>query len=144
MQTAPPPTPPLSKCIQRRFNAYFSKPKQGTLELPLYSWALGPWSRLWHQENMFGKRNAQQAFTSRYLSSEVGWTRGRGWRGGVCSQAMSWQVERRQTWTCLRAQPCLLLPPPSNPWHNCGTDAEWDEAGSQVRPARHHTLSEQR
>lgn len=28
---------PLSKCIQRRFNAYFSKPKQGTLELPLYS-----------------------------------------------------------------------------------------------------------
>lgn len=35
----------------------------------------------------------QQAFTSRYLSSEVGWTREGG--GGVvraCSQAMSWQV----------------------------------------------------
>lgn len=71
---------PLSKWIQRRFNAYFSKPKQGTLELPLYSWALGPWSRLWHQENMFGKRNVQQAFTSRYLSSEVGWTREGGGR----------------------------------------------------------------
>ncbi len=38
--------PLLSKCIQCRFNAYFSKPKQGALELPLYSWALGPWSRL--------------------------------------------------------------------------------------------------
>lgn len=36
---------------------------------------------------------------------------GRGWRGGVCSQAMSWQVERRQTWTCLRAQPCTTPPP---------------------------------
>lgn len=31
---------------------------------------------------------------------------GRGWRNGVCSQAMSWQVGKRQTWTCLRAQPC--------------------------------------
>lgn len=65
------------------FNAYFSKPKQGTLELPLYLWALRPWSRLWHQENMFGKRNVQQAFTSRYLSSEVGWT-GEGGGGVVC------------------------------------------------------------
>lgn len=32
------------KCIQTRFNAYFSKPKQGTVELPLYScrpWGFG-------------------------------------------------------------------------------------------------------
>lgn len=34
---------------------------------------------------MFGERNAQQAFTSRYLSSEVGWTR-EGGGGVVCAQ----------------------------------------------------------
>lgn len=34
---------------------------------------------------MFGKRNVQQAFTSRYLSSEVGWTR-EGGGGVVCAQ----------------------------------------------------------
>lgn len=70
-----PPPRPQSECNQCMFNAYFSKPKQGALELALYSQALRPWSWLWHQESMFGKRNVRQAFTSRYLSSKVGWTR---------------------------------------------------------------------
>lgn len=93
--------PPCLSVSSAGFNAYFSKPKQGTLELPLYLCSLRPWSRLWHQENMFGKRNVQQAFTSRYLSSEVGWTREGG--GGVvraCVQPgyvmAGWERDRQE------------------------------------------------
>lgn len=34
---------------------------------------------------------------------------GRGWWGGGCSQAMSWQVGKRQTWTCLYPRPLRVL-----------------------------------
>lgn len=61
---------------------------------------------------------------------------GRRWRGGVCSQAMSWQVGKRQTWTCLRAQPC----PPDT---SVAADTEWDEAMSQVRQANHPAATSQ-
>lgn len=102
----------------RRFNAYFSKPKQGTLELPLYSWALGPWSRLWHQENMFGKRNVRQAFTSRYLSSKVGWTREGG--GGAAGAARLCHGRSRRN----RHEPVLVR----IPWDYCGAEVEGDAA----------------
>lgn len=44
---------------------------------------------------MFGKRNVQQAFTSRYLSSEVGWTREGG--GGVRVQPGYVMAGREET-----------------------------------------------
>lgn len=81
---------------------------------------------------MFGKRNVQQAFTSRYLSSEVGWTRGRGWWSGGCSQAMSWQVEKRQTWTCLCAYPPRLL------WHRCWV---WCSTDDHLKPSPAESVS---
>lgn len=56
--------------------------------------------------------------------------------GGVCSQAMSWQVGKRQTWTCLRAQPC----PPDT---SVAADTEWDEAMSQVQQANHPAATSQ-
>lgn len=34
---------------------------------------------------------------------------GRGWWGGGRSQAMSWQVGKRQTWTCLYPRPLRVL-----------------------------------
>lgn len=57
---------------------------------------------------MFGKRNVQQAFTSRYLSSEVGWTREGG--GGVvracAARLCHGRSGKRQTRTCPNAYPC--------------------------------------
>lgn len=61
---------------------------------------------------------------------------GLGWREEGCSQAMSWQVGKRQTWTCLRAQPC----PPDT---SVAADTEWDEAMSQVQQANHPAATSQ-
>lgn len=69
---------------------------------------------------MFGKRNVRQAFTSRYLSSKVGWTREGG--GGVAGAARLCHGRSRTE----RHEPVLVHIP--IPRDSSGTDAECDAA----------------
>lgn len=69
---------------------------------------------------MFGKRNVRQAFTSRYLSSKVGWTREGG--GGVAGAARLCHGRSRRD----RHEPVLVHFP--IPRDYCGTEAECDAA----------------
>lgn len=70
---------------------------------------------------MFGKRNVRQAFTSRYLSSKVGWTREGG--GGVAGAARLCHGRSRRD----RHEPVLVhIHIPRD--YYCGAETERDAA----------------